>query len=84
MSDRVGSRVPHRAPILRSTIAPGGFGRPLTSTERRSLRALGWRVSERAIVVRASFDRPNAGTVYFPARGGGWNNAGIYVTRTTS
>ena len=81
MTARAGSRPGDRAAVLVRDIPAGGFGRPLTATERRAARALGWSLSERAIVVRAS-GRADLGVVYNPAPrrlGGGYDNAGIYV-----
>lgn len=85
MSDfpRTGCSTGHRAPILRSPIPLGGFGRPLTSTERADLRAYGWRrVSERAIVVRDIRDNGLLGVVYYPIQNPAvhaYSSAGIYV-----
>ena len=54
--------------ILSTPIPAGGFGRPLTSTERRRLRAAGVQpVSERAIVLR-HHDSPSVGLLYEPCR----------------
>jgi hypothetical protein len=66
-------------PILTRSIPAGGFGRSLTATECRRLRAQGYRLSRRWIVVRHA-DRDHLGIVYQPSRRGGYDHAGIYVT----
>ncbi len=64
-------------PILSKPIPEGGFGRSLTSTEVRKLRACGVpKVSTRCVVVQAG--APHIGTLYRPNTGGGLANA--YVT----
>jgi len=57
--------------ILTTSIPFGGYGRPLTSTERRRLRkaAPGCPVSERMIVLRRH-DQPTVGTLYEPTSDG--------------
>ena len=83
MNDIPGNRPSNRAAVLTRVIPPGGFGRLLTSAERRRLRALGWVVSERAIVVRSGPHRLLDGIVYRPnprRLGGGFNHSGVYVT----
>jgi len=56
--------------ILTTTIPAGGWGRPLTSTERRRLRAIvAGPVSERTIVLRRH-DSPSLGTLYEPSGDG--------------
>jgi len=62
--------------ILRSEIPAGAYGRSLTSTELRDIRAAGHSVSSRAIVQqnRAS----HLGVVYNP-QSGGWAHSGILV-----
>ena len=56
--------------ILTTSIPSGGWGRALTSTERRRLRELvPHPVSERTIVVRRG-DQPTVGTLYEPISGG--------------
>lgn len=64
-------------PILNRRVPAGGFGRDLTSTERRSIRRAGHSVSNDAIVVQAGAD--DRGIVYNPGYGGYWN-AGIVAT----
>ena len=60
-------------PVLSRPIPSGGWGRPMTSTERRRLRSLvRWPVSERIRVLRAC-DSPSRGVLYVPARGGGYD-----------
>jgi len=78
-ADRTGNSTRSRAAILNSPISRGGFGRNLTSAECRALRALGWTVSERYVVVRQVSDIDRLGIVYYPARDGGYSHAGIYV-----
>lgn len=78
-ADRTGNSTRNRADILNSPISRGGFGRHLTSAECRALRALGWTVSERYVVVRQVGDIDHLGIIYSPARGGGMNHTGIYV-----
>ena len=70
--------MPTYSHILRKRIPQGGFGRPLTSTERRELRALGMSCSNKCIVVQAHGD-PYSGIVYNPCPTGGYSHAGIYV-----
>lgn len=79
ITDRPGGSLSRRAKILNSHIPQGGFGRPLTSTELASLRAVGWTVSRGWHVIRQVSDIPNLGIVYKPARGSGMDHAGIYV-----
>ena len=66
--------------ILRRPIPQGGFGRSLTETECRALRAKGVSCSRRWIVVRRVFDINSLGILYYPAPGGGYNNAGVWVS----
>ena len=68
-----------RIAILNSPIPFGGFGRKLTSTECKKLRANGHKCSETWIVTRA-YDSPHNGIVYYPCKTGGYNHANIYVT----
>jgi hypothetical protein len=79
MTARDGSRTGARAPVLNSPIPTGGFGRALTSSECRRLRALGWSCSTRWIVVRQVHDLDRLGIVYAPAAGRSWSHACIYV-----
>ena len=69
-----------RHPVLTSVIpAHAGYGRPLTSTERKRLIALGVSVPVRTRVVRA-FGSEYHGALYGPARGGGLTDLGVSVT----
>ena len=65
--------------ILNKPIPQGGFGRRLTSSEIKKIRANGWKCGKNWIVVRA-YDSSSAGIVYSPCKTGGFNHAGIYVT----
>lgn len=77
---RPGSNNRNRAPILRSPIPPGGFGRPLTKAERAALRALGRRISNRARVLQETHGTPRFGIVYQPAPGANaYIHGGVYV-----
>jgi hypothetical protein len=69
-----------RHEILCSDIPMGGFGRELTSHELKLLRAAGCSLSSSSIVVR-DYDSPNMGSIYEPAKGGGFNRSGISVQR---
>jgi hypothetical protein len=64
--------------VLNSRIPAGGFGRPLTSTERRALRSAGYAVATRAIVVSDGAD--HIGNVYNPDGQSRFANAGIRVS----
>lgn len=68
-----------RIAVLNSSIPFGGFGRHLTSSECKNLRAAGHKCSTSWIVVRA-FDSANDGIVYYPCKTGGYNHAGVFVT----
>ncbi|MGA4279081.1 hypothetical protein ACI2VH_21025 [Ralstonia nicotianae] len=63
---RTGSSTHNRAAILNSPIPAGHFGRSLTSAECRTLRTLGWSVSERCIVIRSVSDWNYYGSVLRP------------------
>ena len=72
-----------RIPILQRDIPRGGYGRDLTSTERRDLRkhrASQEVVSNRAIVLR-DHDSPSLGTVYNPLPGGGYGRTCHHLER---
>jgi len=62
--------------ILRAEIPAGAYGRRLTSTEIRDIRAAGKRVSNRAIVQQNR--APPLGIVYNPFANG-WSHSGILV-----
>lgn len=62
--------------ILRSEIPAGAYGRKLTSTEIREIRASGHRISGRAIVQQNR--AAHLGIVYNPMSGG-WAHSGILV-----
>lgn len=59
----------HVRGILNSPIPHGGFGRAITSSEARSLRALGYRVRRGTIVVRCYSERDDQGHIYSPVSG---------------
>jgi hypothetical protein len=65
--------------ILRSPIPTGGFGRKLTSTERRDLRSSGVAAKLGGIVIRSSSDAEWRGYVYNPAKGGGYSSLNATV-----
>jgi len=62
--------------ILRSTVPIGAYGRQLTSTEIRDIRAAGYHVSNSAIVQQNR--AAHLGIVYNPTNGG-YTNSGILV-----
>ena len=65
--------------ILRSEIPAGGFGRELTSTEARELRAAGYSVPRGSAVLRAH-GLSTRGYFYRPAAGGGLTSvAGVVL-----
>jgi len=67
-----------RIEVLNSEIPRGGFGRRLTSSECKNIRAEGHSCSETWIVTRA-YDSPDHGILYYPCKSGGYNHADIYV-----
>ena len=67
--------------ILSSDIPRGGFGRPLTSTERKRLNAAGYiGLSHQSIVVRAHPVRADRGHVFIPTGNNTFAAYGITVT----
>jgi hypothetical protein len=66
-------------PVLNSPIPQGFYGRNLTSTECKALRALGVRCSERYIVTRHA-ESAHYGIIYKPShQGSGFDNTGVTV-----
>lgn len=71
-----------KAAVLRSPIPDSGWGRQLTSTEIRDLRALGFRRLSRCIVLRYC-GSPWVGRVYRPSPRGGFDATFIVVREVT-
>lgn len=65
-------------PVLNSEVPPGGFGRPLTSTEVVSIRKAGHSCGRGWIVLRL-YGSPSRGVLYRPGRSGGFDSTGIKV-----